>query len=659
MQTAVVHQDRSHQRLQNINLGTQNSSFRSQNSIQARNSIPPRKMNTTVNSIKLPIAAINDEFERFRNFLGNCSGYEDYDGSFILDKRISLKQCLWIWTVLSKYDKIKYNAILRGNSANAKFCELMCETVDGKQKPIFAKFQLGDKGDNMLIDNINGYIFNHILKNSSYAPNFMRYIDSCKTLLKRETHEDIFPLNEINPLYARDNCSKDDNYKNSVLCKLLMEQPVREARVSFHELIKGQGSLSDYIIDNKEHIFSDERFHSRLCSLFKAIKNVGEMYGFCHNDAHLGNILVNDENFVLIDYGRVIFNKIDSESFSDRVKLEIAKHYDDSYCEQDLIDDYFELLDTSSNMDPVGLREIINGVMQPNGGHDVDEKTFVSSNLYMFDVMTIVMNITKLIFKLDIPVKHEILQYIKIYKDANGNTIISIQPSDIIKSTKSNNPLVNILRPGLFWFAKTIEFFLTIVSISNVPDLMEAREKRFWKKTMRFIYLQDGILYANMDGLSMQGLIHTYFQIINIQKRYWPSLIKLIYQQKDFIIALQSHWQEIKQNVKGGSKKLKIRKEKTVRDDVSKQAIPPKKNLKMKFSQVTPRYFKGYLGKEMMGGGNDTSNTAIYDAREAGLSARNHKQSSLGRTPSTDGTSINCLPEDDNITEAIMKSILK
>ena len=47
----------------------------------------------------------------------------------------------------------------------------------------------------------------------------------------------------------------------------------------------------------------------QLDKLFKDLQMVGELYGFVHNDCHLGNIFINSNNqLVLIDMGRVYFN---------------------------------------------------------------------------------------------------------------------------------------------------------------------------------------------------------------------------------------------------------------------------------------------------------------------------------------------------------------
>jgi hypothetical protein len=60
----------------------------------------------------------------------------------------------------------------------------------------------------------------------------------------------------------------------------------------------------------KDIVYSSEHYGA-LFTFLQDLKHAGQ-FGFVHNDAHSDNIMYDSKNniFVLIDYGRVVFNKV-------------------------------------------------------------------------------------------------------------------------------------------------------------------------------------------------------------------------------------------------------------------------------------------------------------------------------------------------------------
>jgi hypothetical protein len=257
------------------------------------------------------------EIDKFKEFIGECTSDQI--------ALIKMKQCLWLWKILSVYKEIHYYPELKGNSRNAKFCELLCTDDNAKETPIFAKVEIEEgvrKCDNMIVDNLNGFVINSICNGS---PHFIEYIDSCKTFVKQGRLATTFPIEELNPnlIYSTLNSTirLDCKENDIILCAIINNKKnldgcvLKPAKVSFYKLIEGNQNLSDYIYKiykQKDWVNGQKQLQIMTQSLFMAMKQIG--YGFCHNDAHLGNILVTNDNgqetLVLIDYGRVIFTPV-------------------------------------------------------------------------------------------------------------------------------------------------------------------------------------------------------------------------------------------------------------------------------------------------------------------------------------------------------------
>lgn len=265
---------------------------------------------TAINMLKNNTEIYTDNFDKF--FDGFISSYVTIYCSKPISRNISIYLKNWLLLIFSQYKKINYTPKLSGNSANAKFTEVEVINQNDEIERLFMKFQLSENVDNMVIDNINGYIINEIFKSNNN--NFMTYIDSSKIDLIKDGNEIDFNILK-NPY---DNNNTFGGY-----------------RCSIHKLIETPLSLEDRIYDaiSYKDIDTDLKLIEKL---FSEIKYLGNNYGFTHNDAHIGNILYTNKNreekYVLIDYGRVFFNEnlFDNnlkELIKNKINIEFIKNY--------------------------------------------------------------------------------------------------------------------------------------------------------------------------------------------------------------------------------------------------------------------------------------------------------------------------------------------
>lgn len=197
---------------------------------------------------------------------------------------------------------------LLGNSANARYTRIITSNKpynkidDEKKSDLIFKFQIKDTADDLVIDILNTRLINKLLT-GNIKSSFMVYIESFMTYIDETTNT--FNLSK----YQTKILEKPDHTPLDLLAvKCMVVENITFNNVhenlsvdSLFKVIKSHNPL------NKLQIFS--MLNLQLNMLFKHLKIVGELYGFVHNDCHLGNILMNSNNqLVLIDMGRVYFN---------------------------------------------------------------------------------------------------------------------------------------------------------------------------------------------------------------------------------------------------------------------------------------------------------------------------------------------------------------
>jgi hypothetical protein len=488
----------------------------------------------------------------------------------------------WIWIIWSCYNGIRFNAApLKGNSVNAMFFLFEAYKDPLYPIPIFTKCQITAKSDDMIIDSLNGYLINEIIKKEPVIKNhFMEYIESC-----------LIPLLSVSPTSNKFICpfpnifiSVDNNRTNNIFVDNF-NNPTKESyglyKASFHRAIKNRYSLKD-ILRLKGADFSF--IFQRISKLFYAISILGK-YGFSHNDAHLDNVLFDDQTleFVLIDYGRCFFDEGLIEHFEpeERIFYERAKHndfvvrekYDPrymSYKRQDITElkhictniveqgnnklQYSEYISPMKNYDVIGLH---NYILRPPEN--------IKNDLFMFDIMTLTLGILNNINTNSMPNYYTII----------GNQISIKTRKFIVNDMKTlgnkpdTMPIWAILLPGLFWFSLFTEFI-------EMTDYITLSDK--------------DLIVTNKDRLiGPNGYLFSSFQLLNIRDSYKfdifckDNCMDDIEIAKNFI-GISSNALNLKKSTTGGKiKKIKKNNKKS-------------RTHKMEVKKVPKNYFKDYMG---------------------------------------------------------------
>lgn len=229
------------------------------------------------------------------------------------------------------YHKITLDT-LKGDSANCLFFKAPVTTKDGIDRELFVKvleYPIPPNTDNIIVDNINGFILNHLVSshsNPAFQPNkhFMEYIDSFVSFTSRSgrfTNNKYWKVDEFVDIMNR-NCPMTIMYSKNVY----REHPTLDlAHISIFKAINGYSmdkifhdairwhrkhpSISplsyDHIVFVKKQLF----YISKLNEFMACMEYFGTDHGMIHNDLHQGNFFydIDTESFRMIDLGRVHF----------------------------------------------------------------------------------------------------------------------------------------------------------------------------------------------------------------------------------------------------------------------------------------------------------------------------------------------------------------
>jgi tRNA A-37 threonylcarbamoyl transferase component Bud32 len=537
----------------------------------------------------------------------------------------------WIWVILSKYSKIHVSKLLKKASANALF-GFMGLVYNGSITNVFAKFQLPSPKarDDTLVDNINGFILNTLMENdvncAVYKRNFSEYIDSCLTIIKKtSTGEFEFPLDKI--LYGTNDseaeyCGNILHQYATKICDIGLSEPVL-TQLCMQKAIETNYSFNEFTLQafyqKDPSVF--QSYIYQLSKLYDAISYVGKNYGLCHNDAHLGNIMVErDTNrLVLIDFGRAFFDEtllgrtIDNDLLNLRISTEKAKHDYSIVCMPTELKTYEEYIKEPNkvNYNAVGLFNM--------------RSVMTRDKLYLFDIMTISMNIVNvfhsvymnIVRKLQKPtiqetkkekysavqlgmfntklsslcrIDYAILENPRVTPE-NRKTHI-VKPMHIIHLLNSasllkvltNRPrnieinLINTLGPGILVFSLFIEYL-----------------EPYWDQLGIKRYRNGCYYYYKLDMMSLKrnGIMHFAFQILTVVE---PEYLYNI------------NWME-KKNMGENPKK------RTAENNAgpSEQKVPKATGgKKPQVSKVSDRYFKKFMGG-MNTNETDSKTTTVDD----------------------------------------------
>lgn len=574
-----------------------------------------------------------------QNTLNKCGIQLD-----VLEK-INLSRILWLWTFFSNYKTINYNPKLKGNSSNAKFCSFECITNTDNKEYIFCKIQLSESKDDMLVDNINGYIFNRIINQMpDTSAHFMTYLNSCFVLVNGGTK---LHIDDVNPIFCSIPNGTEAESQSLVLQFATNKLSIgngngqyKACKASFHKLVEGNMSFSEYLKGG----FDIGEINGLLTEFFVNYHKVGSLYGVCHNDAHLENILIREERgnkskLVLIDYGRVIFFDLyDVAGYVQRkIALENYKYGVNTY---EVIDkkvwiptkgDYSTLINEKTrNYAMVALKAMFERSIPQT-------REVLSKWVFMFDVMAICMTTCVMLKRralsdnADDNVKKYVQELEKlIIFEPNG--VIHIAPQSSIYNTFHNPNLLqhSPILIGLYWFSVFMESMhlcaeyiksLRILEVKsqykNPNNLVGAELDHDVNRMVEFksmyencilkainistINNKDGKISVNVTDLSRLGIMHIYFQVLMIPAAYWDVIAQMWKNDGHVLKNVENMFEKLKANVgkidplhSGG----KAKKSKKKIQKKSKMAS----NMTFNVKKVSNRRFDKFMGAKMMGG---------------------------------------------------------
>ena len=426
-----------------------------------------------------------------------------YNGDDVYNSLAKLAPTLWIWVILSCYDKVVYQPKLITSSCNASYTFLKCESAgNAVTETLHAKVQMDPKNsDSIIMDDINGYIINMIVaENPNLKPYFMEYVDSGVSFITKEDSK--FDLKSI--MMASEGPVTDDVLL-SKMTKAVEKSLIR--KMTFNKAVDSPTNLADVIINQEKPL---PTIMKEVSKLLAAIQILGTKYGFAHNDAHPYNILFDGKtgNLVLIDYGRSIFDVslFDAKSqkdISDRILFEEMKSMDVDVMNQ-VCDDTMDLNGKKSYADFI-KRELAGSpcrtldLMTPASQE-------ISRVLYMFDIMKISYCIL-IVLGAD-PANEQLvspLMKMKQDDDFGKGMLVKVPTIETLNSMVDNLPEEMLpLVPGLYWFCLMIKY---IIGLFN--------DERLTNKLVQASSSQSH-MFVNMDNMHKAGLLSTSGTILEL-----------------------------------------------------------------------------------------------------------------------------------------------
>jgi hypothetical protein len=225
---------------------------------------------------------------------------------------------------------------LFGNSANCLFFKSQCTRNNDQPttENLFVKvvqYPIIDQ-DNILADNINGFILNQILTGGS--KHFMTYVDSFLSFRKKVGRDYYWRVDQLADI--RKNKGPLSLIQDSNIYTMYPDLDL--AHISIFKAINGK-SVSDMIkkaintVNKYDSLYINEQLEliSKINKFVKCFEFYGMNYGMIHNDLHTGNYFYDLEtkSIRVIDYGRMHFG-IASEksepSVNEFIKIEIMRN---------------------------------------------------------------------------------------------------------------------------------------------------------------------------------------------------------------------------------------------------------------------------------------------------------------------------------------------
>jgi serine/threonine protein kinase len=354
--------------------------------------------------------------------------------------------------------------------------------------------QVNPKADSIIMDNVNGFILNNLVGSStgtSIQSHFAQYVDSCVAFISKEDAK--FDLKSI--MMASKGPVTDD----VLLSKLTAATATSNIRkVTFSKGVDKPSSLANLLFDQQQPVPVILRGISKL---FYAIHSLGTNYGFCHTDAHPHNILLdgNTGNFVLIDYGRCIFDEsmLDDnfqQSIRDRILFEEMKGME--------VDLFEQVCDGSANfVGKTSYSKYLLSHQDNNACRVIDLMTprsqEISRVLHMFDIMKISYSIAvALQLRKNTPQVDKLVQVDVKMNSGKAQLVVRLPTREsLVTIIETLPPMLLPLVPGIYWFALILDYIVG----------------HFGEQSSKFVQVAelDGqtFMYANMNNLQLADLI--------------------------------------------------------------------------------------------------------------------------------------------------------
>jgi hypothetical protein len=238
------------------------------------------------------------------------------------------------WTLIYLYRFHRYsNTELNRNSANCMFfIQDVIDRLDfNKQKKHFVKLvEYQSKYDDVLVDNINGFILSLDSDVQVHKKHFLNYVDSFLSI-KSEKKWALSKLNDGSP---------NKSFMSLVQSKIPSKLPkgYKLAHISVFQVINGI-SMDDILYKKNRRSFNDHnqftKFHLKVIremyKSFRALETLGQTIGLVHNDLHFGNVFfdMNEHVVKFIDYGRMHIAKYeeqDTNYLNNFIKREVMRN---------------------------------------------------------------------------------------------------------------------------------------------------------------------------------------------------------------------------------------------------------------------------------------------------------------------------------------------
>lgn len=307
-------------------------------------------MNSIHEDIDLTTITLPTFSENMKLFFKRLMKYTDYD--LMNDEKKYFYTIIGTFLFLMNYKSITLSEF-KGDSSNCLFFKAPVVNNSNEKQELFIKSVLYPitRQDNILVDNINGFILNHIVECEPHNPDvqyknhFMQYIDSFLSIQNVSSRESYWQVDELADVISKDSPftiqEKKDIYDEHPQAELAhisifkaingisMATIIKEA-ILFHSkrVIQSQVDIQDFNIKHAHYI-------SKLVDFIMCIEEVGTYYGIIHNDLHSGNYFydIESDSFRMIDLGRMhigcnLNNEIprtQTESFEDALQKFIKK----------------------------------------------------------------------------------------------------------------------------------------------------------------------------------------------------------------------------------------------------------------------------------------------------------------------------------------------